>query len=78
MSCVNNANEPDAVPTPPAEPVVSVDAATTSKVKTACEAQLKAVAVGSGKEIAGVKTKPYEVDSVTFTGEVKLSQCDAK
>lgn len=74
VSCVNNANKPESNPyqyTPTAEPVVSVDSATVSKVKAACEAQLKAIAANSGRKIANVEPKPYEVVSVTFTGEVE-------
>jgi hypothetical protein len=66
--------EPKANPyayTPTPEPVVTVDASTVSTVKAECEAQLKAVAKNSGREIAGVPPKPYEVVSVTFTGDVK-------
>ncbi|MFF1831098.1 hypothetical protein [Paenarthrobacter sp. NPDC058040] len=67
-------DEPKANPyqyTPTPEAQVSFDAAQVAKVKAACEAQLKAVAKNSGREIAGVPPKPYEVVSVTFTGEVK-------
>ncbi|WP_427004164.1 hypothetical protein [Pseudarthrobacter sp. H2] len=75
VSCVNNANTPKANPyqfTPSATATApSVDAATMSKVKSACEAQLKAVAANSGRAIANVAPKPYSIVSVTFTGEVK-------
>ncbi|MET3367237.1 UNVERIFIED_CONTAM: putative lipoprotein YajG [Jeotgalibacillus campisalis] len=66
--------EPEANPyqyTPTAEAEVTVDASTVSTVKAECEAQLKAVAKNSGREIAGVPPKPYEIVSVTFTGDVK-------
>jgi hypothetical protein len=53
------------------EAAVSVDSATVNKVKNACEAQLKAVAANSGRKIANVEPKPYEVVSVTFTGDVE-------
>jgi len=62
-------NPYQATPAPTAS--AAVDGAIGSKVKKACEDQLKAVAVSSGKEIAGVPAKPYTVASVTFTGEVK-------
>lgn len=74
VSCVNNSKEPKANPyayTPTAEPIVSVDAATVSKVKAACEAQLKAVAASSKKHFTGVPDKPFDLLSVTFTGDVK-------
>lgn len=53
------------------EAVVRVDSATVNKVKDACEAQLRAVAANSGRKIANVEPKPYEVVSVTFTGDVE-------
>lgn len=67
-------DEPKANPyqyTPTPEPVVTVDASIVSTVKAECEAQLKAVAKNSGREIAGVPPKLYEVVSVTFVGDVK-------
>lgn len=75
VSCVNNASKPKAnpyqyTPSATAEPV-SVDSATVSKVKTACEDQLKAVAASSKKHFTGVPDKPYDLVSVSFTGEVK-------
>lgn len=57
--------------TPTAEPVVAVDAATVAKVKKACEAQLKAEAASSKRELMGVPYKPHDLISVTFTGEVQ-------
>lgn len=74
VSCVNNAKEPKANPyayTPTAVPVIAVDSATVSKVKTACEDQLKAVAASSKRHFSGVPDKPYDVTSVTFSGDVK-------
>lgn len=65
-------SEPKANPyqyTPTAEPVVTVDAATGTRVKQACEEQIKAVAKNSARETA-VPPKVYTVESVEFTGEV--------
>jgi hypothetical protein len=74
VSCVNKANSPKANPyqfTPSAEPVVSVDAATVTKVKTACEDQLRAVATSSKRQLSGIPYKPFDIVSVSFTGDVK-------
>ncbi|GAA2125080.1 hypothetical protein GCM10009825_01090 [Arthrobacter humicola] len=73
-SCTNKSNEPKANPyqfTPSAEPVIAVDSATVSKVKTACEDQLRAVATSSKRKLSGIVYKPFDIVSVTFTGEVK-------
>ncbi|TSE15232.1 hypothetical protein B1A87_004140 [Arthrobacter sp. KBS0703] len=74
VSCSINMSKPEANPyqfTPTAEPVVPVDAATVSKVKSACEAQLRAVAASSKRHFSGVPDKPYDIVSVDFVGEVK-------
>lgn len=73
VSCVNNASKPKANPyeyTPTAEPAVTVDSATVSKVKAACEAQLQAVAASSKRHFTGVPDKPYGLVSISFIGEV--------
>lgn len=74
VSCSINMAKPEANPyqyTPSAEPVVSVDAATVTKVKSACEAQLRAVAASSKKHFTGVPDRPYDIVSIDFVGEVE-------
>lgn len=74
VSCSISMSKPKVNPyqyTPSAEPVVSVDAATASKVKSACEAQLRAVAASSKRQFTGVPDRPYDIVSVDFIGEVK-------
>jgi hypothetical protein len=74
VSCSITMSKPKADPyqyTPSADPVVSVDAATVAKVRSACEAQLRAVAASSKRHFTGVPDKPYDVVSIDFLGEVK-------
>lgn len=75
VSCVNNSKEPKGeplryTPTPTPEPA-SVDAATVTKVKDACDVQLRAVAASSKKHFTGVPDKPYDITSIEFTGDVE-------
>ncbi|MBT2556088.1 hypothetical protein [Arthrobacter sp. ISL-5] len=72
VSCSIEMSKPKANPYQyTAEPVVSVDAATASKVKNACEAQLRAVAASSKKHFTGVPDHPYDIVSIDFLGDVK-------
>jgi hypothetical protein len=48
-----------------------IDAATESKVKDACVAQVTTVAQNAAREIAGVKPKVYKVTSTSFSGPVE-------
>ncbi|WP_426938584.1 hypothetical protein ACQCSV_13575 [Pseudarthrobacter sp. S3] len=68
----NKAADAKAAASASATPLVTpVDNATVSKVKKACEDQLRAVASSSKKHFSGVPDKPYDIVSVTFTGDVE-------
>lgn len=75
VSCSINMAKPNANPyqsTPTATPApAQVDSATASKVKSACEAQLQAMAASSKRHLSGVPDKPYDLVTVTFTAEVQ-------
>ena len=64
------ANPYEYKPSATAEPE-TVDSATVSKVKSACEAQLQAMAASSKRHLTGVPDKPYDLMGVTFTGDVE-------
>lgn len=73
--CASRSSEPKANPyayTPTAVPTpATVDSTVTARAHELCETHLKTVALNSGRAIAGVQPKPYEITSITFTGPVE-------